>query len=310
MKRISILLLVLLAAIGSAFALVSCADKDFDLPNNAEFDENFATFDKVSNGDAYALFSDVYDNFIRDSYKSVSYFEFNASAPLIGNVASQQNKTVKKFDDNKYYKEAVTVGTGRGEVHLAEKFYYDGANAYEINIDDKKIVPGKGTGDKLFTVTDYGNFSKYSDTVDALNAKLRLARERMTFYNTTQREYLADDHDNNVYTRDNKLYITLTLNCTREAMRSFNKASMDEFVRALGIKAGDEDTFNMLENSTIKVIIGKVDGKNRMLGFRLTESYEGKASGVTAKAHQTNNTMIYYDSDSYKISDSDIANLN
>lgn len=310
MKRISILLLALIAVVGSALALVSCADKDFDLPNNAEFDENFAAFDKVKNGDAYALFSEVYDNFVQDSYKSVSYFEFNASAPVIGNVASQQNKTIKKFDNNMYYKEAVTVGTGKGEVHLADKFYYDGANAYEININDKKIVPGKGKGDILFTVTDYGEFSAFSGTADALNEKLRLARERMTFYNTTQREYLADDHDNNVYTRDNKLYITLSLNCSRDAMRSYNKASMDEFVRALGIKEGDEDTFNMLSNSTIKIIIGKVNGKNRMLGFQLTESYEGKASGIIAKAHQTNSTMFYYDSDSYKITDSDIANLN
>lgn len=308
MKRLVILLLTLITAIGTAFVLVSCADKDFDLPTNAEFSEDFSTFEKVNNGDAYALFSEVYSNYIKDSFKSVSYFEFNAKA-INFNVASQQNKTIKKFDGDKYYSEAVTVGTGKGEAHIAKKFYYNSDKAYEINVDDKGIVPGKGKGDELFKVNDYGNFTPYSGTAEELKEKMRLSRERMTFYNTSKKEYLSDEHDNNIYTRDNKLYITLTLDCSREAMRSFNKASMDEFVRALGIKSGDEDTFNMLANSTIKIIIGKINGINKMLGFQLAESYEGKASGVTAKAHQTNSTMFYYDSESFRITDNDIANL-
>lgn len=307
-----IIAIVLIAVIGAA-VLVACS-REFELPNADSFSEKFETFNEdfttyeVESGSAYKLFSEVYAQFVKDSYTFTEYFSFKANA--LGGMISptQQYKQIRKIDGDKIYDTKVTVGTGEGKANLAQKYYYDGAKAYRIDINDSKIVPNKGKGEEIFNVTDYGKFGLDTASSDQIRQNNKVFRERISFYDTTDKKYLSDLHNDKVYKKGDKTYIVLTLDCSPDAMDTFNNATKLEFIRALGVKEADIPTFRIISDTTIKLSIGKVGGVNRIFGMCITEDYEGKAQGLAkTTAHQTYTRLISYEQDKYAINDSDLV---
>lgn len=309
-KKILIVATIIVLCIALTATLLSCSKDRLKVNYDIDFDTAFNTYDKADGLSAYDVFVSAYDNYVNDrNYSFTEYFEFNAK--IVGGieVATQQRKIIKKIDGEKIYENRVVVGTGEGKEHKANKFYYDGANAFEINIDDKNIVPNKGSGEEIFKVTDYGSYSPYKGSANELETTIKQYREKICYYDFTKRDYLSDNHDDSVYTKDNVYYLTISFDSSKEAMDSFNSASRDAFISSLGIADKDRDTLKLTEDSIYKMAIVKSSGKYRIIGMQLIETYEGKAKGFTAKAQNKDTFIFDYTEKGYKINSDDIAGI-
>lgn len=308
-RRILIAVVAVALCIALTVSLISCTKDRLKVDYDIDFDTAFNTYDKADGLSAYDVFISAYNNYVNDrSYSFTEYFDFNAKAIGI-EVATQQRKIIKKVDGDKIYENRVVVGTGEGKENKASKFYYDGTKAYEINIDDKNIVPNKGEGEEIFNVTDYGSFSPYTGSTSELETTIKEYREKICYYDFTKREYLSSNHDDNVYTKDNVYYLTISFDSSKEAMNSFNSASRDAFISSLGIADKDKDSLKLTEDSVYKMAIVKVSGEYRIIGMQLIETYEGTAKGFTAKAKNKDTFIFDYTEKSYKINSADIAGL-
>lgn len=309
-KRILIVMIVIALCVVLSVSLLSCAKNRLKISYDIDFDTAFNSYNKADGLSAYDVFIAAYNNYVNDrSYSFVEYFDFNAKIASGIEVATQQRKIVKKVDGNKIYENRVVVGTGAGEENKANKFYYDGTNAFEININDKKIVPNKGKGEEIFKVIDYANYSPFKGSASELETTIKEYREKICYYDFTKREYLSDNHDDNVYTKDNVYYLTISFDSTKEAMNSFNSASRDAFISSLGVADKDRDTLKLTEDSIYKMVIIKESGDYRIIGMQLIETYEGKAKGFTAKAQNKDTFIFDYTEKGYKINSDDIAGL-
>lgn len=309
LRRILIVAAAIILCITLTVTLLSCTKDRLKVDYDIDFDTAFNTYDKADGLSAYDIFISAYNNYVNDrSYSFTEYFDFSAKAIGI-EVATQQRKIIKKVDGDKIYENRVVVGTGEGKENKASKFYYDGSNAFEINIDDKNIVPNKGEGEEIFNVTDYGNYSPYKGSANELEVTIKEYREKICYYDFTKREYLSDNHDDNVYTKDNVYYLTISFDSSKDAMNSFNSASRDAFISSLGIADKDKDSLKLTEDSVYKMAIVKASGEYRIIGMQLIETYEGKAKGFTAKAQNKDTFIFDYTEKGYKINSSDIAGL-
>lgn len=308
-RRILIAAIAIALCIVLTVSLISCTKNRLKVNYNIDFDTAFSTYDKADGLSAYDVFMSAYNNYVNDrSYSFTEYFDFNAKAIGV-EVATQQRKIIKKVDGDKVYENRVVVGTGEGKENKASKFYYDGAKAYEINIDDKNIVPNKGEGEEIFNVTDYGSYSPYKGSASELETAIKEYREKICYYDFTKREYLSDNHDDSVYTKDKVYYLTVSFDSSNEAMNSFNSASRDAFISSLGIADKDKDSLKLTEDSIYKMVIIKESGEYRIIGMQLIETYEGKAKGFTAKAQNKDTFIFDYTDKGYKINSVDIAGL-
>lgn len=308
-RKILVLIAVIVLSIVLTVTLLSCTKDRLKVNYDIDFDTAFDTYSKADGLSAYDVFVSAYNNYVNDrNYSFTEYFDFNAKA-LGLDVATQQRKIIKKVDGEKVYESRVVVGTGEGKENKASKFYFDGTKAYEINIDDKKIVPNKGSGEEIFNVTDYGSFSPYKGSASELETAIKEYREKICYYDFTKREYLSDKHDDNVYIKDDIYFLTISFDSSKEAMDSFNSASRDAFISSLGIADKDKDTLKLTEDSIYKMAIVKSSGKYRIIGMQLIETYEGKAKGFTAKAQNKDTFIFNYTEKAYKINSEDIAGL-
>lgn len=308
-RKILVVIAVIVLSIVLTVTLLSCTKDRLKVNYDIDFDTAFDTYSKADGLSAYDVFVSAYNNYVSDrNYSFTEYFDFNAKA-LGLDVATQQRKIIKKVDGEKVYESRVVVGTGEGKENKASKFYFDGAKAYEINIDDKKIVPNKGSGEEIFNVTDYGSFSPYTGSASELETTIKEYREKICYYDFTKREYLSDKHDDNVYIKDDVYFLTISFDSSKEAMDSFNSASRDAFISSLGIADKDKDTLKLTEDSVYKMAIVKSSGKYRIIGMQLIETYEGKAKGFTAKAQNKDTFIFNYTEKAYKINSEDIAGL-
>lgn len=309
-RKILVVLAVIVLFIVLTVTLLSCSKDRLKVNYDIDFDTAFNTYSKADGLSAYDVFVSAYDNYVNDrNYSFTEYFDFNAKIVAGIEVATQQRKIIKKVDGEKVYESRVVVGTGEGKENKASKFYFDGTKAYEINIDDKKIVPNKGSGEEIFNVTDYGSFSPYKGSASELETTIKEYREKICYYDFTKREYLSDKHDDNVYIKDDIYFLTISFDSSKEAMNSFNSASRDAFISSLGIADKDKDTLKLTEDSIYKMAIVKSSGKYRIIGMQLIETYEGKAKGVTAKAQNKDTFIFNYTEKAYKINSEDIAGL-
>lgn len=309
-RKISVLIAVIVLSIVLTVTLLSCTKDRLKVNYDIDFDTAFNTYSKADGLSAYDVFVSAYDNYVNDrNYSFTEYFDFNAKIAAGIEVATQQRKIIKKVDGDKIYENRVVVGTGEGKEHKASKFYFDGAKAYEINIDDKNIVPNKGSGEEIFKVTDYGAFSPYNGSASELETVIKEYREKICYYDFTKRDYLSDKHDDNVYKKDEVFFLTISFDSSKEAMDSFNSASRDAFISSLGIADKDRDTLKLTEDSIYKMAIVKSSGKYRIIGMQLIETYEGKAKGFTAKAQNKDTFIFDYTEKAYKINSEDIAGL-
>lgn len=308
-RKILVLIAVIVLSIVLTVTLLSCTKDRLKINYDIDFDTAFDTYSKADGLSAYDVFVSAYNNYVSDrNYSFTEYFDFNAKA-LGLDVATQQRKIIKKVDGEKVYESRVVVGTGEGKENKASKFYFDGTKAYEINIDDKKIVPNKGSGEEIFNVTDYGSFSPYKGSASELETTIKEYREKICYYDFTKREYLSDKHDDNVYIKDDIYFLTISFDSSKEAMDSFNSASRDAFISSLGIADKDKETLKLTEDSIYKMAIVKSSGKYRIIGMQLIETYEGKAKGFTAKAQNKDTFIFNYTEKAYKINSEDIAGL-
>lgn len=309
-RKISVVIAVIVLSIVLTVTLLSCTKDRLKVNYDIDFDTAFNTYSKADGLSAYDVFVSAYDNYVNDrNYSFTEYFDFNAKIAAGIEVATQQRKIIKKVDGDKIYENRVVVGTGEGKEHKASKFYFDGAKAYEINIDDKNIVPNKGSGEEIFKVTDYGAFSPYNGSASELETVIKEYREKICYYDFTKRDYLSDKHDDNVYKKDEVFFLTISFDSSKEAMDSFNSASRDAFISSLGIADKDKDTLKLTEDSIYKMAIVKSSGKYRIIGMQLIETYEGKAKGLTAKAQNKDTFIFDYTEKAYKINSEDIAGL-
>lgn len=309
-RKIIVVIAAIALSIVLTVTLLSCTKDRLKVDYDIDFDTAFDTYSKADELSAYDIFVSAYDNYVNDrNYSFTEYFDFNAKIAGGIEVATQQRKIIKKVDGEKVYENRVVVGTGEGKEHKANKFYFDGTNAFEINIDDKNIVPNKGKGEEIFKVTDYGSYSPYKGSASELESTIKEYREKICYYDFTKREYLSDNHDDSVYTKDNVYYLTISFDSSKEAMNSFNSASRDAFISSLGIADKDRDTLKLTEDSIYKMAIVKSSGKYRIIGMQLIEIYEGKAKGFTAKAQNKDTFIFDYTEKAYKINSEDIAGL-
>lgn len=250
---------------------------------------------------AYILFNEVYEYFLENkSYKRTQYYDF-ASKQF-----DMKIKTVRKLIDGKIYNEEVVIGKGLMSLNEGKRFYYDGSDASYIYFNDKKKVPGKGEGDKLYTVNSWTDYVSYDKGTAELEKEITSYESRMVTYDLSKEEYLASENDNSVYEKDGLYYFTLTVDTSDKAMNDVQYRVADEIANKTG---GDPKDLKMRKNTTIQVCV-EINGEvKRIKLLKTTEEYKGKIAVFSSECKQTYFNIFDYGKNANIITADDLLNL-
>ncbi|MDE5616447.1 MAG: hypothetical protein K2I78_01510, partial [Clostridia bacterium] len=244
MKKIVSFISVLAIIIVLALCAAGCNGDDSNLFEVK--DKNFAVYDEstvVEGMSAYDLVMEAYDNFVEDTnFVREEYFTFAAGKG--GSLASRKTSLLRKMQGDEIYSQEIIYGTGLDKGTCATRYYFDGANAYEINNTSKKNVSFDNKSG-VFGVKDWGEFTKFSGDVEEQNW---LMKEKITTYDISSKDYMSKTkHTDKVYKVGDTYYCFLAIDCSYEMMTSVQREALDEFLDTL---SASEDGFTM-EDTTI-----------------------------------------------------------
>lgn len=297
-KKLIIIGMSIMLIIALAVGITACSK--LKTITTGDLPADYSTMKKTDMS-AVSTFKDAYALFLKDkSYKRTQYFSFES------NIYDMNIKTVRKINGDKVYVEEVVIADGVMKLNEGKRFYYDGKGASYIYFNDKKRVPGKGEDDELYTVNSWDNYKAYDKGDDELKKELNSYRTRMVTYDVSSKDLLTSDSDDSVYTKDDKYYFTLIVDCSSAAMKDKQLNVAKEIADKL---SGSPEDVNMTANTRIDVCVGKVDGVMKILALRLEEKYKGKAGVFSTNASQVYYSIFDYSKGAADITADDLLNL-
>ncbi len=304
MKKLFRVIAVIAVLFATAFSALACAGEYNELKSMDENLGNHQYLDVAEGMSAYDLVMEAYENWCNDTdYVREEYFSFGADGGLLGSVATRNTHLIRKIKGDEIYSQEIIYGTGLDDGSCAKKYYFDGTNAYYTNNTNTKDLTMNEQTKELSTAS-WGEFAPFTGDVAEEN---RVLTEHMTTYDLSKRDYLAEEHDDKVYTSDGVYYCTITIDCSEEAMKTTHRAALDEFLANTGAK---EAGFTC-ENTTIDFAIKEIDGQMKFLIWKRNEVYSGKhsmVSTVTVSCQQT--CIAYFSYGNAEITAQDLAGLN
>ena len=300
MKRKFLVAAVVAVMSLSLIFAVACAGEFNELEVLDKNLGNHENLDVVEGMSAYDLVMEAYENWCNDTnYVREEYFSFAAND---GVIASRNTHMIRKVTGNEIYSQEIIYGTGFDSGSCAKKYYFDGVNAYFTNNTNKKdLTMDKET--KELSTASWGEFAPFTGDVAEEN---RVLTEHMTTYDLTSRDYLAESHDDKVYTADGVYYCTITIDCSSEAMKTTHRAALDEFLANTGAK---EEGFTC-ENTTIDFAIREIDGIMKIVIWRRNEVYSGKHASFAIPVDCKQTCLAYFTYGEAEITSDDLAGLN
>lgn len=301
MKKSIIAILVLLCMSMGIFAFAGCNNDTTEL--SAE-DPNFAKYDEstVVEGSAYDLIWEAYQNWQANTgYIRDERFSFRAfNGPI--SFATRETHLIRKMDGEQIYSQEIIIGTGQDDGSCAKKYYFDGANAYSANNTNKRNLDYDKDTD-TFTTKSWGEFVAFEGDVEKENY---LMKEQLTTYDFSDRSIsLSPKHNDKVYKVGDTYYVSMTLDCTLEKMRTLFRVALDDF---LATTDADEEGFQMKDDKVVfDFAIKEINGQLLFTTWRRTEIYSGKYKGITINCEQT--CLSNYKYEGYDITSEDLMNL-
>lgn len=302
MKRKFLVAVVVAVMSLSLIFAVACAGEFNELEVLDKNLGNHENLDVVEGMSAYDLVMEAYENWCNDTnYVREEYFSFAAND---GALATRDTHMIRKIKGDEIYSQEIIYGTGQDKGSCAKKYYFDGTNAYYTNNTNKKDLTMDETTKELSTAS-WGEFAPFAGDIAEEN---RVLTEHMTTYDLSKREYLAQEHDDKVYTADGVYYCTLTIDCAAETMKTTHRAALDEFLANTG---AEENGFTC-NNTTIDFAIRNVDGKNKIVIWKRNEVYSGNymLGPLPIKVSCQQTCLAYFTYGNAEITSNDLAGLN
>lgn len=272
MKRRVCLFLIVLTVILACAGITACKDKPKDVQSE---DKYLGTSDAnllLEGMSAFELFGEAYANWLADDgYLREETLDFSVSSKFLGLMGTREMQTTRKIDGDRIYNFEITKGDGvTSDMTSAKIYYYDGDKAHIVTTSDKKNMD---FGNGRFSVKEWGAFGQFDGDVQKENAFLA---KRWTVYDLTQRESLAKEHNDGVYAANGNYYFTLTIDCSKEALKKYQPVLLAEYTANM---SAPEDSYSM-ENTKIDVAVREIDGKMKFVAWYRTETYTGKARNI------------------------------
>ena len=231
-----------------------------------------------------------------DAYKMDMTLHFECDGAGI-NFATQQKKKETIKNGSGFYELELITGTGQGKPELtAAAIHYDGTIASTFEIEYSKDNKSKVWYDEdaKEIKSDLGTPS-YSAFGGDLAAKTEDAIGSITSYLTDEKYINAIDNENRVFTKDNKVYATVTMDSVNYTEENRQLAVEKSIKEATGgeFKEFRQDTLFVIEAEL-------VDGEYRMLQLVCAEYFNGKL-GIELNCTNMYTYAFSYDVESVKL---------
>lgn len=275
--------------------IMSSCRRDVELSTSWEVPDYIGEGEVVEGLNALEIFDLALENYYEAEYM-VFVRSMDFRAPLIS--TTQQTIDITKCYGDEVFTQGTKQGSGFGKSHDATRFYYDGANAYELKIRGKDA-------EQRFPALEQEDwsdltYSEYDDSEKDLETKLEEIRN-FTLY-VINEDTLADDHDNKVYEMDDKYYICLTIDCMDIELGTTQKAVEEDIMRGLGDTA-KEGTFEWKSNTKLYLEITEIDDKYYITARSLQENYSAVQAVLPVTCDQITSGTYSYDADDAAITD-------
>jgi len=287
MKKIS-LIVSLLLIISMTMFFTSCNDEKPELSNSWDVPD-YATQGEIEDGlSALTVFNEALQNYYdAENMVFIRSMDFDAGA-----IATQQTIDITKFNGDLAFTQGTKQGTVAGKSFDANRFYYDGTNAYQCPVrgdDAESRFPALGTEN-----WEGLTYSPYDDSEKSVETKLTEIRN-FTLYVINQ-DTLADSHDDKVYELDDKYYICLTIDCMGIEEDTTQKVVEEDIMRGLGDTA-KPGTFEWVSDTKLYLEITEIDGEYYITARSLQENYKAVQTILPVTCVQVTSGTYSYDAE-------------